>query len=256
MEMHPHRLIIILTHIHMNDVGTQLTLQTWMSAAFPTGAFTCSHGLETAIDDGRVHDALTCEDWIAGIVQYGSGWNDALLCSAAFAKVQAMDRADPASSDTPALKSLLKELNELNALAVALCAGAERLQETTQLGVAFSHAAATGSSQARTAHTMIDGAIALPVAMGVTAAIEGIALDQLLASALQSMSSNLVWICTRLVPLGQTRALTIISRLQPLIMTTAARALDSTLDDLGSCTLLADLASIEHEQLHSRICIT
>ncbi len=242
----------------MSDVSTQLTLQTWMSAAFPTGAFTCSHGMEAAIEDGRIHDAKTCEDWIAGIVQHGSGWNDTLISSAAYSMVNsALPTGAPASAKFMAQRETLEaSLNELNALAMALCAGSERLRETTQLGTAFSLAAAAGSTDHSPVDSFVKGDITLPVAMGIAASLANISLEQLLPAGLQAMSSNLVWICTRLVPLGQTQSLTIINHLQPVIVLTAAKASESTLDDLGSCSLLADLASIEHEQLRSRICIT
>lgn len=244
----------------MSDVSTQLTLQTWMSAAFPTGAFTCSHGIETAIEDGRLHNAATCEDWIAGIIRHGSGWNDALLCSATYTTVDTLVEHESVTGSRviPQTRrdALKASLHDLNALAMALCAGSERLKETTQLGTAFSLAAAVGAADGSPVSSLVEDDIALPVAMGVAASLAGIPLKQLLPAGLQAMSSNLVWICTRLVPLGQTQALTIISKLQPIIVSTAALAHDSTLDDLGSCSLLADLASIEHEQLRSRICIT
>lgn len=233
---------------HMLDVRTQLTLQTWMSAAFPTGAFSCSHGMEAAIADGRINDAKSCEDWIAGIMQYGSGWNDAVFTVSSFSSVT--DLHDGADIHT----NLKSALNSINQLALALCTGAERRRETTQLGQSFAKAAATTSKHS--VLSLIDHDICLPIAVGAQGALSDIPLKTLLPASLQASSSNLVWICTRLVPLGQTQALQIISRLQSVLISTAEQALHSTLDDLGSCALLADLASIEHEQLHSRICIT
>ena len=225
----------------MSDVSTHLTLQTWMSAAFPTGAFTCSHGLEAAIADHRIHDADSALRWISGIVQYGSGWNDTVLLA-----------------NTCALMATgsFQSLNQLNDLALALCAGAERLKETTQLGSAFMKAAAPWLTDKPDATQWIQGDISLPVATGVCGTLVGVPGSQLLPASLQASSSNMVWIATRLVPLGQTRALTMIAALGPLIEATAERAMHSTLDDLGSGTVLADLCSIEHEQLQTRICIT
>ena len=56
-----------------------LLLLTWMSPAFPTGAFAYSHGLEWAIDSGTVADAASVKGWIADLLTAGSGWNDAVL---------------------------------------------------------------------------------------------------------------------------------------------------------------------------------
>ena len=225
----------------MDDIRSQLTLQTWMSAAFPTGAFTCSHGLETAIEDGRIQDEKTCKAWIASLIEHGSLWNDALIT------VNAYKLAD---------RTLQDNLNELNQLSLALCCGAERLRETTQLGLAFAKAADTISKQTRSALTLLEAPVSLPVVVGAQGALSGIPLKQLLPASLQASSSNLVWICTRLVPLGQSVALNVIAELQETISLTTERALNSSLDDIGSSTILADLASIEHEALRSRICIT
>ncbi|MFK7994782.1 MAG: urease accessory protein UreF [Granulosicoccus sp.] len=243
--------------ILMADVSAALTLQTWMSAAFPTGAFSCSHGMETLIADGRITDADNCESWIAGILEYGSGWNDAVLTMSAFSTMQALlpdSHATKLHENALPLETLQTSLHTVNELALALCAGSERRRESTQLGQSFARAAAATSRHSVLA--LIDHEICLPIAIGAQGALSNIPVDSLLPASLQASSSNLVWICTRLIPLGQTQALTIISNLQPLIIRTAQRARQSSLDDLGSCTLLADLASIEHEQLPSRICIT
>ncbi|MFK8079875.1 MAG: urease accessory protein UreF [Granulosicoccus sp.] len=240
----------------MTDIKAALTLQTWMSAAFPTGAFTCSHGLEAAIADGRLYDAYSCEEWIGGLLQHGSGWNDALFIVAAFSAVKLHLAHVSSSTDlnTDATSTLGVSLNTINDLVLALCAGAERHRETTQLGLAFARAAVPTCTAP--VISLIERDITLPVAVGAQGALCGIPIEVLLPASLQATSSNLVWICTRLVPLGQTQALQLISNLQPLIISTAQRARQSSLNDLGSCTLLADLASIEHEQLPSRICIT
>ena len=252
----------------MTDVSKQLLLQTWMSAAFPTGAFSCSHGMETAIADGRISNASECENWIAGIVQYGSGWNDAVIMANAYAIATAIvtSNAEPyelayASDDdvpspVPGPGETTASLTDLNTLALALCAGAERLRETTQLGLAFAKATTAYRQDPLSSLSLVDGDIALPVAIGIEGALGEIPLDSLLPASLQASSSNLVWIATRLVPLGQTEALRVISNLQPLVQATAHRATHAGLEDIGSGTLLADLASIEHEQLTSRICIT
>lgn len=247
-----------ITHNIMDEGRAQLTLQTWMSAAFPIGAFSYSHGLESAIADGRINNASSCEQWIAGIFQYGSGWNDAICTSHAYSCIDvelsltsgavAHDHSD---STTQALRSSLQAINDL---ALALCAGAERRRETIQQGHAFATAAAI--SNAPTVLSLIDHEISLPVAVGAQGALTGISLNSLLPACIQANASNLVWICTRLIPLGQTQALQIIANLQTLIIDIAQRAVKSSLSDLGGCALLADLASIEHERLYSRVCIT
>jgi len=269
MEMAQRR----TTRIRMTttDISKQLLLQTWMSAAFPTGAFTCSHGLEAAISDERIHDAASCLAWLEGIIRFGSGWNDAVLTAATWSCVDrhVSENANPGNTRLSGLKNpmqmidastvtfdLKSQLTYINDLAIALCAGAERLKETTQLGATFFKSASTCVNSDMASTPWLDGDMSLPVAVGICGALASIPQDELLASSLQANSSNLIWIATRLVPLGQTDALQTITALSPLIESTARDAAQSTLDDLGNGALLAELSSLEHEQLTSRICIT
>jgi urease accessory protein len=61
------------------DHASLLLLLNWMSPTFPIGTFAYSHGLEQAIVDGRITTAAEVEDWIAELLQRGSGWNDAVV---------------------------------------------------------------------------------------------------------------------------------------------------------------------------------
>ena len=57
----------------------------------------------------------------------------------------------------------------------------------------------------------------------------------------------------RLSVLGQSGALAILAALEPTIVSLAAHASRSTLDDLGACTLSAEIASLRHETQYSRL---
>ena len=48
-------------------------LLTWLSPAFPVGAFSYSHGLEYAVEAGLVNDRATLIAWIEGIMRHGAG---------------------------------------------------------------------------------------------------------------------------------------------------------------------------------------
>src|SRR5262249_55233811 len=93
-------IMITLTVIAMADelpakppAGEPLTsdglyrLMTWLSPAFPVGAFSYSHGLEAAIERGLVRNRESLERWIAGILEFGAGASDALLFRAAHAAI-------------------------------------------------------------------------------------------------------------------------------------------------------------------------
>ena len=58
---------------------------------------------------------------------------------------------------------------------------------------------------------------------------------------------------TRLVPLGQTDSQRVLARLEADVVSIARRALAASLDDLGSATFRADLASLRHEAQYTRL---
>lgn len=208
------------------DATQQLLLFTWMSPAFPTGAFAYSHGLEWAIETGMVSTGEELKNWIADLLTRGSGWNDAVL----FARCWEDDAA------------------EINALALALATSRERHLETAQIGRAFRIAAGVFATPA-----LAEEEIAYPVAAGSACAAMGIDKGQALLAWLQGFAATLTSVAVRLVPIGQTAGLEVLRDLAPVIVATAERAARATLDDLGAITMGADIAAMKHEIQHSRV---
>jgi urease accessory protein len=203
-----------------------LLLLTWMSPAFPTGGFAYSHGLEWAIESGAVKSPPAVRGWIADVLERGSGWNDAVMFARCWAD-------DPAS---------------LNDLALALATSRERHLETTQLGRAF-----TAAARSFLAGNGDSAELAYPVAAGMACRDMGLPRHDALLAFVQGFAATLTSVAVRLVPLGQTAGLDIIRDLMPVVAATANRALAASLDDLGSITLLSDIAAMNHETLHSRV---
>jgi urease accessory protein len=203
-----------------------LMLLNWMSPTFPIGSFAYSHGLEQAIADGRVTTSADVEDWLSDLLQFGSGWNDAVLFAHCW--------SGPA--------------DELNDLALALSGSAERYMETTHLGRNFNIAASVWTGVEPTDHPM-----AYAVAAGCACKTMGIPREEALVAFLQGFCAALVSVAVRLVPLGQTHGLRVLRNLSPLISTIAQRGSAATLDDLGSHCIAADIASMQHETLQPRI---
>ena len=208
------------------EASQLLLLLTWMSPAFPTGAFAYSHGLEWAIDTGVVKTAQDLKSWIGDLVTRGSGWNDAVI----FARCW---------EETP---------EELNALALALATSRERHLETTQLGRAFRIAAGVFAPA-----VLDEEEIAYPVAAGTACAGMGIARDEALLAYLQGFAASLTSVAVRLVPIGQTAGLEVLRDLAPLIVRTADRASTARLAQLGAITIAADIAAMNHEIQESRV---
>ncbi len=217
----------------MTDLRSQLHLMAWLSPAFPTGAFAYSHGLETAVADNVVRDADSLADWLTNLLRHGAGWNDAVLLAEAW-------RCEAGS----------ERLAQVGQLAEAMSACAERHLETMAQGKAFMRAAQAWEPEG---DAMELTKIALPVAVGKTAARHGLELRATVAAYLHAYVSNQIQAALRLMKLGQQSGVEILAGLEPEIIDTADAASASTLDDLGSAAFAADIASMRHETLQPRI---
>src|SRR5436190_20992439 len=83
--------------------GALYKLLAWSSPAFPTGAFSYSHGLEAAAESGAVRDRATLQGWVAAIVTKGSGRMDADILRDAYRAAAARDGAALAEVNRRAL---------------------------------------------------------------------------------------------------------------------------------------------------------
>src|SRR6266853_3443154 len=54
-------------------------LMTWMSPAYPVGAFSYSGGLEWAVEAGDIRDAQSLTGWLTAMIRYGSVSCDAAI---------------------------------------------------------------------------------------------------------------------------------------------------------------------------------
>lgn len=217
----------------MTDLRAQLHLMAWLSPAFPTGAFAYSHGLEAAVADNVVHDADSLTGWLANLLRHGPGWNDAVLLTEAWRS-----------------KAGSKRLAQVEQLAEAMSASAGRHLETMAQGQAFMRAALAWEREGDAAKP---ARIALPVAVGCTAARHELDLRATLAAYLHAYVSNQIQAALRLMKLGQQTGVGILADLEPVVIDTADAASASTLDDLGGVAFAADIASMRHETLQPRI---
>jgi urease accessory protein len=215
-------------------------LMTWLSPAFPVGAFSYSSGIEWAVEAGDITDAASLRDWLAAMLAEGSGFCDGVFLAQTHRAVSRHDNA---------------ALRETAELAAAFVPSRERQLETTTQGRAFIEIA-------RSAWTCegLDEVIAAcgapivyPVAVGLVSAAHAIPLQPAMHAFLHALVSNWISAGARLIPLGQTDSQRVLAALEPVVVSTAKRALESGLDDLASATFRADLASLRHETQYTRL---
>jgi urease accessory protein len=227
------------------DAAALYRLMTWLSPAFPVGGFSYSSGLEWAVEAGDVSNAETLRGWLAAMLTDGSGFCDGVFLAHAHRAVEAGDDG---------------ALRDVAELAAAFVPSRERQLETSTQGRAFVQTACAAWSSLELEQVlsrcegMIDQAtLVYPIAVGLVAAAHGIALAPTLHAFLHAVVSNWISAGARLIPLGQTDSQRVLAALEPAVVSTAERARSATLDDLGSATFRADLASLQHETQYTRL---
>lgn len=208
-------------------------LLTWLSPAFPVGAFAWSAGLESAIVAGTVHDRGTTQDWVEGVLHHGGLRTDAILLAHAWRAA-----ADPTA------------LQDLADLCLALTPASERHDETLVTGAAFATALRTWPLVTPPA---LPPLCPYPIAVGATAAAHAVGLADTLVAWLTAAVHAQVSVAVRLVPIGQSDGLAIMVALEPAIARMAELCQHAALDDLGGIAYAADIAQMSHETLTTRV---
>ncbi len=217
----------------MTDTQTSLLrLMSWLSPVFPIGSFAYSAGLEQASKSGVVTNANDLSDWLNDVLNLGSTWNDAVFFSNAWKLARENE-----------------SLIEISTLAEAMAGTKERHQETIAQGSAFLKAANAWDMK----RSELPDQCVLPIAVGARCADAGIELSPALLTYLQAFVSNQLQAAIRLSIIGQNQALEVLAEFEHKLIEITDRAAQSTLDDMGSFTITADILSMQHENMESRI---
>lgn len=235
---------IMTTGTIMTTDDALYDLLSWMSPAWPIGAFAHSSGLEYAVECGWLTDAASTEAWIGEMIARGAIATDSILFVHAHRAASALDG---------------ERLIEIAELAAATATSAERRIEASAQGAAFRRIArATASAPALDLLDDVeDAALNYAVIAAATMAGHGIALRPALTAFLHGAAANLVSAAQRLVPLGQTDGQRILRALRGPVAETVDHATQSGDGDpfasLASATLVADLACMAHETQYTRL---
>lgn len=215
-------------------------LMSWMSPSYPVGAYTYSHGIEFAVEEGLIQNVDDLIIWIGDIVEYGTCRTDGILFCEAYRAVK---------SDNPT------RLYDVAELAFANRATKELDLESTAQGRAFMTITenAFPSLALNQLKARWSGPIAHSIAVAVAAAGRNVPIEMALTGYMHGFVSNLVSAAVRLVPLGQTDGQKAIAALEEVSARQVQGALFSTLDDFGSATLMVDWCSAQHETQYTRL---
>jgi urease accessory protein len=217
------------------------SLLAWLSPAYPIGAFSYSHGIETAVEEGFVKDRASLVAWLETVLTGGTGRVDGALFAAAWRAAQVRD--------WPAFDAIAER-------ATAWRGTSEMALESRQQGGSFLSItrAAWFHADLDAVHERLAGEIALPVAVALAAAAHGIALEMALSGYLHAFTANLISAAVRTVPLGQTDGQRTLAGLEGAVRRTVEAALAVTdLDEVGTSTPLLDWCSLRHETQYTRL---
>jgi urease accessory protein len=212
-------------------------LLAWLSPAYPIGAFSYSHGIETAVEEGFVKDRASLVTWLRTVLRDGTGRVDGALFAAAWRAAKA--------KDWPAFDAIVER-------AAAWRGTSEMALESRQQGGSF--LSITKTAWPHKSFDRFEGELALPVAVALAAAAHGIALETSLAGYLHAFTANLISAAVRSVPLGQSDGQLALAALETEVNAAAVAAITvESLDEVGTATPLLDWCSLRHETQYTRL---
>lgn len=221
-----------------------LTLLQFAGGLFPTGGFAHSFGLETYVQDGRVHDRQGLEAFIAAHLEGSAGPTDAAAVSVAVRLATrgeadgwiALDQRLDAMKPVPEFRAASRQMGR-QTLRIAAGLGADsflgRLAGAVDIDLACGH------------HASVFGAV---VGRG------GVAPAAAGAAYLYSTAEVLVGAGLRLIPIGQLEGQRVLAAMRARIeRLAAAAAAATTADDLWSFNPAIEIAGLRHATLDTRL---
>jgi urease accessory protein len=208
----------------------------WLaSPALPVGGFSYSEGLESAVDNGLVHDEISAAGWLA----------DQLHLGLARADLSVVGQAVPAWRDRDAVR-----IASLDAWVLQTRETGELRQQTVQMGrslVEWMKSVRPELAQ------RVDAAVTYPLAFALAASSgSATARDCMLAFAF-GWAENMTQAAVKSVPLGQSAGQRILARLADEIPGAVDNATALGDDERQAFAPMLAILSARHEHQYSRL---
>jgi len=217
------------------NAASLLHLLQFASPALPIGGYSYSQGLEAAIEEGRVHDAITAHAWLVRYLdEVLACWDAPLL----WRLLRAFAARDAAAIDT------------WSACFLASRDTAELRAETVQMGYSLTRLIADlGVADVG----LLGDEVSLPAAYACAVDALGIPHEEALLAMLFSWAENQVLVCVKSVPLGQVAGQRLLLSLRPDIERAAVTARTLPDADLSNWSPGLSMLSMRHEVQHGRL---
>ena len=205
------------------------------SVSLPVGGFAFSQGMEYAIDAGWVKNYAQTKAWLEDQLEHSVAWVDLPLLRLAKDAAEHHD---------------LVALMTLNDLALACRETKELRLNDTAMGEALARLL---RSQGVDVPFAVAEPVSFVVLFAVAAAHWNINTPDTLKGFVWAWLENQVAAATKLVPLGQTQAQTLLGELQPALCETINDSLAVDQDEVGAALPMLAIASARHETQYSRL---
>lgn len=231
-----------LNHLTITEQSLLSLLQI-SDSFFPTGAFSHSYGLETYVQEGQVAsketlarfltayllESTATSDCLAMVLAYGyvenEEWEKVLkldyLLSAQ--KLARESREASVKTGTRMLRAVMKLIEDSRLV---------RLSDLIDSGQAFGNHA---------------------VVYGIVAKVYGFGIKVAALAYVYAMTASMINNAVRLIPLGQNDGQWVLAQLQDLMAETAKKAMQFSIEDIGSSAPALEIRSMQHERLYSRL---
>lgn len=209
----------------------------------PIGGYAHSAGLETFVQQGIVHDAITAEKFVTEMLRSSIKCTDAAFASLAF---DALVNNDP--------ENLLQLDEECHAVKIP----EEMRQASIKMGNRLLKIFSPVIKHHLVGNFYQDGKLRraaghYPVVFGMCAAAMGIAKSEMLTGFFYNAAVGFTTNCVKLVPLGQQQGQQLLQAIQPLLQQLVKESIAPDKEMIGVCCAGFDIAQMQHEQLYTRL---
>ena len=211
------------------------------NSSLPLGAYSYSEGLETLVENHKITDGDSLKSWLSTELKYGS---IRIECSIVLRAYHSYLQQD--------LDSLLYWNNWFSANRET----AELRQQSWQMGRSLLKLINSFEIDNIFLQTVINHlkiSSNYSIVFGIITAYWSIKIEQVILGYLHNWLNNLISVGIKLIPLGQTQGQKLLLSFHEQIIQQIPIILSLKDEDLCSCSWGLSLASIQHENLYSRL---
>ncbi|MBL1210011.1 urease accessory protein UreF [Geminocystis sp. GBBB08] len=220
---------------------TLLLLLQLCNSSLPLGAYSYSEGLETLVEKKKIIDSKTLNKWLVNELKYGSIRIELAIIIRAYNCYLQKD-----------LQGLLYWNNWFSASRET----SELRQQSWQMGKSLLRLIRSFESENKFLSQVINSfndPCNYVIAFSIITANWEIKREYLLLGYLHNWVNNLINVGVKLIPLGQTEGQKLLLNINQEIIKNIDVILSLKDEELSSCSWGLCLASIEHEQLYTRL---